>query len=127
MEYPAIQEQKAASGKITLNKKLLEDPSNQLNPQDLSQQLQSVSSILSQLLGQQKLHFHCSFGCFRWHKCSLQSVFIVNYVDLGQIKVQGQCTVTKSASPTHRATRAFSCPPARHRMSARAKERHLVL
>lgn len=31
MEYPAIQEQNAASGKITLNKKILEDPYNQLN------------------------------------------------------------------------------------------------
>lgn len=70
---------------------------------------------------------HWSLGCFRWHKCSLQSIFTVNYVDLGQIVVQGQCIVTKSASPTHRATRAFSWPPARHRTSARARERHLVL
>lgn len=54
MEYPATQEQNA--GKITLGEKILEDSYLQLNPQDLPQQLQSVLSILSQLLRQQKLH-----------------------------------------------------------------------
>lgn len=55
MEYPATQEQNA--GKITLSEKILEDSYLKLNPQDLPQQLQSVLSMLSQLLGQQKLHF----------------------------------------------------------------------